>query len=146
MDGHGHGTWMLGWTSDFPAARRAALTRHEHLLLLRSSYLLVTLLKKIERMTSSGVVLRKAILRLPQKTAHTPASLCRKQGGSYLGQLALRRALSAPGHAPGCPELRPASANQPLGWPVFTRAGSRESEDQVARREDLDDLRPLPQK
>ena len=33
------------------------------------------LLKKIERMTSSGVVLRNAILRLPQKTAHTPASL-----------------------------------------------------------------------
>eukprot|EP00964_Phaeocystis_antarctica_P052600 scaffold30807_cov48-Phaeocystis_antarctica.AAC.2 len=32
-----------------------------------------------------------------------------------LGQRALRRPLSASGRAPGCPELRPASATQPLG-------------------------------
>ena len=38
------------------------------------------------------------------------ARLCGKQGGSDLGQLALRRPLSAPDRAPGCPELRPASA------------------------------------
>ena len=31
------------------------------------------------------------------------------------GRLALRRPLSAQGRALGCPELRPASANQPLG-------------------------------
>eukprot|EP00964_Phaeocystis_antarctica_P105263 scaffold70303_cov64-Phaeocystis_antarctica.AAC.6 len=32
--------------------------------------------------------------------------------------------LSASGHAPGCPKLRPASANQPLGprWPALTPA------------------------
>ena len=42
-----------------------------HYLLL----LLLTLLKNIERITSSGVVFRKATLRLPQKTVHTPASL-----------------------------------------------------------------------
>ena len=41
--------------------------------------------------------------------------LCgRKQGGSDLGQLALQRLLSASGHASGCGEPRPASANQPL--------------------------------
>ena len=32
-----------------------------------------------------------------------------------LGQRALRRPLSAPGRAPGCPEPRPASATQPIG-------------------------------
>ena len=42
------------------------------------------------------------------------ARLCGTQGGSELGQLALRRLVSAPGHASGCPTLRPASANQPL--------------------------------
>eukprot|EP00964_Phaeocystis_antarctica_P070675 scaffold43060_cov56-Phaeocystis_antarctica.AAC.2 len=47
--------------------------------------------------------------------------LCGKQGGSDLGQLALRRPLSAPDRASGYPELRPASANQPLGprWPAI---------------------------
>ena len=37
------------------------------------------------------------------------------------GQLALRRPLSAPDRASGYPELRPASANQPLGprWPAI---------------------------
>ena len=43
-----------------------------------------------------------------------------KTGGSGLGQLALRSPLTAPGRAPGCPELLLASANQPLGsrWPT----------------------------
>eukprot|EP00964_Phaeocystis_antarctica_P010002 scaffold5453_cov58-Phaeocystis_antarctica.AAC.6 len=57
-----------------------------------------------------------------------PQLLRRKQGGTGFGQLALRRLLSAPDHAPGCPKLRPASANQPNGlrWPatqalVFTQ-------------------------
>ena len=47
--------------------------------------------------------------------------LCEKQGGSDLGQLALRRPLSGTDRASGCPELRPASANQPLGprWPAI---------------------------
>ena len=47
--------------------------------------------------------------------------LCGKQGGSDLGQLALREPLSVPDRASGCHELRPASANQPLGprWPVI---------------------------
>ena len=45
---------------------------------------------------------------------HKVATLGGKQGGSALGQLALRSLLSAPDRAPGCPELRPASANQPL--------------------------------
>ena len=45
--------------------------------------------------------------------------LCRNQGGSDFGQLALPRPLAAPDHAAGCPEPGPASANQPLGprWP-----------------------------
>ena len=53
--------------------------------------------------------------------------LCRNQAGSAVGQLALRRPLSAPNHASGCPELRPASANQPLGpcWPAIYRTHSR---------------------
>eukprot|EP00964_Phaeocystis_antarctica_P023673 scaffold13224_cov63-Phaeocystis_antarctica.AAC.1 len=46
---------------------------------------------------------------------HWPRHLRRKQGGLDLGQLALRRLLSAPEHASGCHELRPAWANQPLG-------------------------------
>ena len=41
--------------------------------------------------------------------------LCGKQAGSGLGQLALRRTLSAPDRAPGCPKPRSASANQPPG-------------------------------
>ena len=35
----------------------------------------------------------------------------RNQGGTGLGQLVLRRLVSAPEHASGCPELRPAPAN-----------------------------------
>ena len=48
--------------------------------------------------------------------------LCGKQGGSDLGQLALRRPPSAPDRASGYPELRPASANRPLGprWPAIS--------------------------
>ena len=47
--------------------------------------------------------------------------LCgRKQGGSDLGQLALQRLLSAPGHASGCGEPRPASAS--LGQPAASVA------------------------
>ena len=76
MDGW---TWRgHGWTRDCAAAGRAALARDYASLLtpthLTPYSLLLTLLKKIERITSSGVVFRKAI-RLPQKTAHTPASL-----------------------------------------------------------------------
>eukprot|EP00964_Phaeocystis_antarctica_P058859 scaffold34916_cov57-Phaeocystis_antarctica.AAC.3 len=41
--------------------------------------------------------------------------LCGRHGGSGLGQRALRRPLSAPDRASGCPELRPASDKQPLG-------------------------------
>ena len=56
--------------------------------------------------------------------AYTPGkSPCRKQAGSAFGQLAPRRLLSALDHAPGCPKLRPASANQPAGprWPAIQR-------------------------
>ena len=47
--------------------------------------------------------------------------LCGKHGGSDLGQLAPRRPLPVPDRASGGPELRPASANQPLGprWPAI---------------------------
>ena len=41
------------------------------------------------------------------------SSLCREQGGAGFGRLALRRLPLASGHAPGSPELRPSSANQP---------------------------------
>ena len=46
---------------------------------------------------------------------------CRRQAGSGVSELALRRLLSAPDHASGCPRLRPASDNQPLGrrWPAI---------------------------
>eukprot|EP00964_Phaeocystis_antarctica_P147888 scaffold114599_cov67-Phaeocystis_antarctica.AAC.4 len=50
--------------------------------------------------------------------------LCRNQAGSDLGQLALRWPLSAPDRAPGCPELRPASAHQPVGQPPHRPATS----------------------
>ena len=45
--------------------------------------------------------------------------LCGKRGGSGLASWLSGRPLSAPDHAPGYPELRPASAYQPLGprWP-----------------------------
>ena len=47
-------------------------------------------------------------------------SLCRTQAGSAFGQPALRRLLSAPERASGCPKLRSASAHQQLGprWPA----------------------------
>ena len=51
--------------------------------------------------------------------------------------LCLRRPLSAPEHASGCPKLRPASANPPLGprWPAIqalvfeigARAGAKDA-------------------
>eukprot|EP00964_Phaeocystis_antarctica_P125994 scaffold89716_cov66-Phaeocystis_antarctica.AAC.1 len=46
--------------------------------------------------------------------------LCGKEGGSAFRQLSLRRLLSAPDYAPCCPELRPASVNQPVRprWPA----------------------------
>ena len=49
-------------------------------------------------------------------------TLRRKQAGSAFGQLGGGRLLSAPEHAPGCPKLRPASADPPLGsrWPADT--------------------------
>ena len=52
--------------------------------------------------------------------AHEDEPRCRKQAGSGYGQLALRRLLSATDDASGCPRLRPASANLPLGrlWPA----------------------------
>ena len=58
----------------------------------------------------------------PSIDAFTSQPLCGKQGGSDLGQLALRRPLPVPERASGCPELRPASANQPLGprWPAIS--------------------------
>ena len=40
--------------------------------------LCANLLKKIDRMTSSGFVLRKASRRVPQKAAHTPESVSAK--------------------------------------------------------------------
>ena len=48
------------------------------------------------------------------------AAPCQKQAGTGCGQLALRRLLSAPEHASGCPELRPASPTSRLG-----RAGTQ---------------------
>ena len=57
--------------------------------------------------------LRCALLR---NLCRSVISSCRgKASWLRLGQLALRRPLSAPDRASGRPELRPASANQPLG-------------------------------
>ena len=77
----------------------------------------------------------------------TALHLRRKQGGAGFGQLALRRLLSAPDRASGGPELRPASANQPLGprWPATSglvstwsctgwRATDRRRHSKAARR------------
>ena len=52
----------------------------------------------------------------------TCEDLCRKQAGSAVRQLVLLRLLPAPDHTKGCPKLRPASANQPLGpsWPPIS--------------------------
>ena len=70
-----------------------------------------------------------------QRSWLSEASLsARSQGGSTHGQagspvgnrVALRRHLSTPDHALCCPELRPASANQPLGprWPAIPASSS----------------------
>ena len=61
---------------------------------------------------SVGAFVADAIAKSYATTAGS--GLCGNQGGSDLGQL-LWRPLSALGHASGCLELRPASANQPLG-------------------------------
>ena len=53
----------------------------------------------------------------------TCEDLCRKQAGSAFGQLALRRLLSAPGHASGCPKPRLASANQPAPAALVGHSG-----------------------
>ena len=57
----------------------------------------------------------------PTSSRRRRAAASGNQGGSGFGQLALRRLLSAPAHASDCPELRPASANQPLvpRWPAI---------------------------
>ena len=52
--------------------------------------------------------------RVGLRCARAPLHV-RNRAGAAFGQLALRRLLSAPEHAPGCPELRPASATQPVG-------------------------------
>eukprot|EP00964_Phaeocystis_antarctica_P072013 scaffold43992_cov69-Phaeocystis_antarctica.AAC.1 len=44
------------------------------------------------------------------------ATCVENKSGLAVGQLALRRLRSVPERAPGCPRLRPASANPPL-WP-----------------------------
>ena len=72
-----------------------------------------------------GTLLRTATLLPPStpllaiNTDPAPSSV---ETGTGFGQLALRRLQSAPGHASGCPRLRPASANQALGphecWPA----------------------------
>ena len=66
---------------------------------------------------------RGLTIALPSRPPRPRAAcLCGKQGGSDLGQLALRRPLPVQDRASGCPELRPASANQPLGprWPAIS--------------------------
>ena len=66
--------------------------------------------------------LREASGAVPagQRLPSNAQPLCRNQAGSAVGQPALRRPLSAPEQAPGCPELRPASAKQSVGprWPT----------------------------
>jgi len=61
---------------------------------------------------------------------------CRNQGGLAFCQLALQRLLPALGHAAGCPELRPASANQPLSprWPVIPGVLSTQAPDPLDLR------------
>eukprot|EP00964_Phaeocystis_antarctica_P111706 scaffold76016_cov75-Phaeocystis_antarctica.AAC.11 len=63
---------------------------------------------------------RAAGMRGARGAAHG-ARLCRKaRWHTDFGQLAPRRLLSGPDHAPGCPRPRPTSTNQPLGrlWPA----------------------------
>ena len=61
--------------------------------------------------------------RIPRADSAAP---CRQHGrGTSLGQLALRRPLSAPEHAPGCPELRPALAYQAPSGVRLSRGASR---------------------
>ena len=59
--------------------------------------------------------------RVGLRCARAPLHV-RNRAGAAFGQLALRRLLSALNHAPGCPELRPASASQPVGrrWPFIS--------------------------
>ena len=56
-----------------------------------------------------------------QEPMSKPREWLGQEVGSDLGQLALRRLLSAPAHATGCPKLRRASANQPLKTALLPR-------------------------
>ena len=53
---------------------------------------------------------------------HAGSEPCRRQDSSASGELAFWKLLSALDHASGCPKLRPASANLPLGphWPAIS--------------------------
>ena len=65
---------------------------------------------------TEGLLTRAIAMRQPGMFLSQPGTYAgRKHAGSDLGQLALRRLLSAPAHASGGPELRRASANQLLG-------------------------------
>ena len=52
---------------------------------------------------------------IQQPMAASPPQLCRKQGGSGFGQLALRRPQSAPDQASGC-HMAPTSLGQSAAW------------------------------
>eukprot|EP00964_Phaeocystis_antarctica_P072037 scaffold44018_cov70-Phaeocystis_antarctica.AAC.1 len=62
--------------------------------------------------SQEGRPYRARVGRVRRQAEH----LCGKQSGSDLGQLALRRPLSAPGRAPGCPEPASASLGQSAAW------------------------------
>ena len=61
-----------------------------------------------------AVMVREAVAK-QEPGKGTDARLTWKQAGSDLGQMALRRPLSAADRVPGCPGLRLASTPQPLG-------------------------------
>ena len=78
-------------------------------------------LSKLVRVRVRARVRVRVRVRVSNPIHGTARHPCRDQAGAGFGQLALRRLLSAPEHASGCPKLRPASANRPLvpRWPAI---------------------------
>ena len=125
--GHPRGRRRIDRRQLGPARHRAVRAQGQQVSKLVSevsitSYAASTLLLTLKLIYSNYVCARARAM--PPVACSECSGVCRKQCGSGFCQLGLRRLLSSPDHASGCPKLRPqASANQPLGqrWPVIYR-------------------------
>ena len=89
----------------------------------------------ITRVGADGAIVVAPAQGLEDELLFTEGTgLCRNQAGTGVGQLALRRPLSAPGHASGCPGLRLALANQPFARLRPATSGLLPTQAWVSRR------------